>query len=117
MDKERRKELLEEYKEIKTYMGVVQITNTVNGKRFIDSFPNLKNKWMTIKMQLDVGRFANLQLQKDWKEFGESAFTYEELERKDASEVKDVRWETKQMKKSWLEKLQPYGDSGYNRPE
>ncbi|AZN40780.1 GIY-YIG nuclease family protein [Paenibacillus albus] len=117
MDKEKRKELLEAYKEIKTIMGVVQITNTVNGKLFIDSYPNLKNKWMTIKMQLDTGRFANAQLQKDWKEQGEGAFTFEELDRKDAAEVKDIKWELKVMKKLWLEKLQPYGDRGYNRPE
>ncbi|GAA3314786.1 hypothetical protein GCM10020331_008230 [Ectobacillus funiculus] len=32
MDKNRRRELKEEFKQIKTYMGVFQITNKVNGK-------------------------------------------------------------------------------------
>ncbi|WP_306439358.1 GIY-YIG nuclease family protein [Paenibacillus sp. tmac-D7] len=96
-------------------MGVIQITNKVNGKIYVDSYPNLKNKWVTIKGQLEMGRFANSQLQKDWKELGAEAFTYEELEKKEADEVIDMRWELKQMEKPWLEKLQPYGDRGYNK--
>ncbi|WP_308636776.1 GIY-YIG nuclease family protein [Paenibacillus silvisoli] len=116
MDKSKRKELLEEYKQLKTYMGVIQITNTTNGKRYIDSHPNLKNKWFTIKAQLEMGRFANLQLQKDWKELGEAAFTFEELESKETDQVTDMKWELKQMEKPWLEKLQPYGEKGYNKP-
>ncbi|MCM3268666.1 GIY-YIG nuclease family protein [Paenibacillus elgii] len=116
MDKSKRKELLEEFKQIKTYMGIIQITNKVSGKIFVDSYPNLKNKWMTIKMQLDMGRFANLELQKDWKELGAEAFTYEVLEEQKTDDVTDMKWELKMMEKPWLEKLQPYGDRGYNKP-
>lgn len=115
MDKTRRKELLEEYKQMKTYMGVVQIKNNVNGKIFIAAFSNLKNKWLTLRGQLDMGRHANAQLQKDWKELGEKAFSYEVLEEKETDEVTDMRWELKQMEKPWLEKLQPYRDRGYNK--
>ncbi|RXZ77566.1 GIY-YIG nuclease family protein [Paenibacillaceae bacterium] len=116
MDKNKRKELLEEFKEIKVYMGVAQIKNKVNGKIFIDSYSNLKNKWFTLQMQLDMGRFANAQLQKDWKEFGADAFTYEVLEQKEAGKVTDMRWELKRILKPWFEKLQPFEDSGYNKP-
>ncbi|KKO50766.1 GIY-YIG nuclease family protein [Paenibacillus sp. DMB20] len=116
MDKQKRKELLEEYKQIKTYMGVFQIKNKTNGKIYIGSCPNLKNKWLTLESQLAMGRFANLQLQKDWKELGLEAFTYEVLEEKEADEIADKRWELKQMEKKWLEKLQPFGDKGYNKP-
>jgi hypothetical protein len=115
MEKKSRKELLQEYKELKTYMGVIKITNTNSGKIYIDSMPNLKNKWFTIKMQLEMGRFANLQLQKDWMELGPEAFTYEVLEEKEVDEAADKRWELKQMEKQWLEKLQPYGEKGYNK--
>ncbi|GAA4851749.1 hypothetical protein GCM10023310_33170 [Paenibacillus vulneris] len=116
MDMNKRKELVEAYKQMKTYMGVAQIKNKVNGKIFIDSYPNLKNKWFTLQMQLDMGRFANAELQKDWKEFGANAFEYEVLEQKEADKVTDMRWEQKQILKQWLEKLQPYGDKGYNKP-
>ncbi|MBB6733992.1 GIY-YIG nuclease family protein [Cohnella zeiphila] len=116
MDKSKRKELLEQYKEIKTYMGVIQVRNKETGQIFLDSYPNLKNKWLTIQTQLDMGRFANAGLQKDWKEQGAGAFEYEVLEQKDAGDITDIRWEQKQMLKKWLAKLEPYGDKGYNRP-
>ncbi|WP_409346744.1 GIY-YIG nuclease family protein [Paenibacillus sp. MBLB4367] len=116
MDKNKRKELLEEYKQIKTYMGAIQITNKANGKIFVDTYPNLKNKWIMIQSQLDMGRFANLQLQKEWKEFGAESFTYEVLEEKEADGITDMRWELKQLEKRWLEKLQPFGDRGYHKP-
>ncbi|WP_374016354.1 GIY-YIG nuclease family protein [Paenibacillus thiaminolyticus] len=80
------------------------------------SYPNLKNKWLTIESQLVTGRFANSGLQHDWKEFGPGTFTYEVLEKKEADEVADMRWELRQIVKPWLEKLQPYGDRGYNKP-
>lgn len=116
MDRQRRRELMEQFNQIKTYMGAVKITNTVNGKIFIDTFPNLKNQWLTIKMQLDMGRHPNSGLQRDWKEMGEEAFTYEVIEEKETDDMADVRYEVKKLKKLWLEKLQPYEDKGYNRP-
>lgn len=117
MDKSRRKELIEEYKRMKTYMGVIQITNRINGKIFVNSYPDLKNKWLVLQGQLEIGRFVNAELQRDWEEFGAEAFAYEELERKEADEVTDMRWELKQMLKPWLVKLQPYGDRGYLKPK
>ncbi|UUZ78857.1 hypothetical protein LJK88_26650 [Paenibacillus sp. P26] len=50
------------------------------------------------------------------KEHGAEAFTYEVLEQKKTDDVTDMRWEVRQMLKPWLEKLQPYGDRGYNKP-
>jgi hypothetical protein len=114
MDKSRRKELLEAYKQIKIYMGVYQIKNNVNSKILIGTCSNLKSCWFTIKMQLDMGKYAIAQLQNDWNELGEDVFTYEVLEEKEADA--DVKWELKKMEKVWLEKLQPYGDRGYNKP-
>lgn len=117
MEKERRKQLQEAYKQMKTYMGVFQITNHANDKIYIGSSPNLKNRWLTLKAQLDMGRFANAQLQKEWKELGVESFTYEVLEQKETDGVLDVRWGAKQMAMPWLEKLQPFDDRGYNKPE
>ena len=115
MDKQRRKELIEEYKQIKTYMGVIMIKNETNGKILVSSYPNLKNKWSSIQAQLDMGRHVNSALQKSWNELGAESFSYEVLEERDSSEVSDVAWEIKQMEKKWLEKLQPYGETGYNK--
>lgn len=115
-DRNRRKELQEQFKQIKTYMGVIKITNTANGKIFIAAYPNLKNRWLTLKGQLVMGMHVNSELQKDWNELGPESFTYEIMEEKDTDKATDIRWETKQMEKRWLEKLQPYGDMGYNKP-
>lgn len=115
MDKKTRKELVEEYKQLKNHMGVIQITNKLNGKIFVVAYPNLKNKWMTLQGQLSMGIHSNSQLVKDWKEMGPDAFTYEVLEEKESNEVTDMRWELKKMEKPWIEKLQPYGDRGYNK--
>ena len=116
MDKKNRKELLEDYKQLKTYMGVIQIKNNTNGKILIAGFPNLKNKWLTLQGQLEMGMHVNSQLQKDWKELGAEAFSYEVLEEKKTDDMADVRWEVKQLERQWLERLQPYGDKGYNKP-
>jgi bifunctional N-acetylglucosamine-1-phosphate-uridyltransferase/glucosamine-1-phosphate-acetyltransferase GlmU-like protein len=116
MDKNKRKEMLSEYKQIKTHMGVIKITNLVNGKVFITAYPNLKNKWMNIQSALTAGIYSNAQLIKDWQGMGQEAFSYEVLEEKETEGVNDVRWELKQMERAWLEKIQPYGDRGYNKP-
>lgn len=63
-----------------------------------------------------MGRYANSELQKDWKKFGPEAFTYEVLEENETDEVADMRWDLKKMIKPWLEKLKPYGGKGYNKP-
>lgn len=115
MDKKNRKELLEQYKQLKTYMGVTKITNNTSGKIYVAAYPNLKNKWLSLQGQLEMGMHINAQLQKDWKKLGPEAFTYEVLEEKKTDDVTDVRWELKQMEKQWLVKLQPYGDRGYNK--
>lgn len=116
MDKSDRKKLLEQYKQIKTYMGVIQITNTSTGKIYIASYPNLKNKWTVLQNSLNSGKHINSGLQQDWKHFGSDSFTYQVIEEKPSDEAADVRWELKQMEARWLEKIQPYGDRGYNKP-
>ncbi len=115
MEKNQRKALLEQYKELKTYMGVVQITNEQNGKIYIAAYPNLKNKWLSIQSQLDMGRHMNASLQKDWDSYGKDAFSYTVLAEQATDDVADVRWEVKQLEKTWLAKLTPYGDKGYNK--
>lgn len=115
MNTDKRKMLVEQYKQIKVYMGVIQIQNKINNKIYINSYSNLKNKWITLQMQLNQGRFANAQLQKEWNEFEEETFTYTVLEQKEADTIADMRWEKKRILKGWFEKLQPYGDEGYHK--
>ena len=115
MDKEKRKVLKEQYKNQKTYMGIIQIENTVNGKIFIDTAVNTKNRWYAIKMQLELGRHVNKNLQNDWNEMSEDCFEYSVLEEKECSDSSDRKSELQKIFKQWLEKLKPYGDRGYNK--
>ena len=75
-----RKELREEYNQMKFRMGVFQIRNKINGKVFIGSSTDLKAIWYAEKLQLDIGLHSNSELQKEWKEYGVENFVYEILE-------------------------------------
>ena len=115
MDRDRRRALKEQYKEIKIMMGVFQITNTQNGRIYIGSCPDLKNKWLTLKMQLDENKFANAELQRDYRELGPDAFAYEVLMEQETEEVVNMQKELKDILLSWLEELEPYDARGYNK--
>ena len=113
---DRKKELKQLYKETKTEAGIYQIKNTQNGKIFIGSTRNLR----TLKgkqFELEMGTSTNKELQHEWNEFGKEAFVFEVLEvlKKKESEYFDEKNELKKMEEAWLDKLQPYGERGYNR--
>lgn len=113
---DRKKELKEQAKDIKTVAGVYQIRNTQNHKVFIDSTQNLKT--MNGKQfQLEMGGHPNKNLQKEWNEFGKDAFVFEvleTLEKKDGVYF-DEKEALKKLEEKWLDKLQPFGERGYHK--
>ena len=93
------KERKDEYKMKKFRIGVFQIRNTINGKVFVDSSPNLDAIWNRHKMELNFGGHRNVVLQQEWKEFGEENFRFEilsEIAQKD-DEKTDYAKEAKQL--------------------
>lgn len=114
---DRKAELKQQYKEMKTEAGVYQIKNLVNGKVYIDSTRNLK----TIngkKVQLKFGSFFNNKaLQEEWNQYGEEAFAFEVLEvlKEKDDPYFDIKKELSKLEEKWLETLQPYDERGYNR--
>ncbi|MDR1082559.1 MAG: GIY-YIG nuclease family protein [Coriobacteriales bacterium] len=116
MDANRKAQLKEMYRNMTTWYGVIRLTNTHNKKMFIASYPNLKNKELVLRMQLDDGRHPNATLQADWKALGGDAFVYEVLEKRDAAKVEDARFAAHQLEKQHLKLLKPYGERGYNKP-
>lgn len=112
----RKQELKQMYKEVKTEAGVYQIKNTKNEKIFVTSSRNLKTM-NGKKFMLQHGSHTNRALQKEWNEFGPEAFEFEVLE---VLEKKDVPFfdeadELEKLEDKWLEKLAPYGERGYNQ--
>ncbi|EOL43850.1 GIY-YIG nuclease family protein [Enterococcus phoeniculicola] len=116
MNQERKKQLLEEYKTMPTYYGIIQIKNEKNGKIFIEAVPNIKNRWHFYKLNLDNNFYRNSLLQADWFTYKEESFSYEVLWKKKTDDVDNMKEELKKRKKEWLLKLEPYGEKGYNKP-
>ncbi|MBK8515333.1 MAG: GIY-YIG nuclease family protein [Saprospiraceae bacterium] len=111
-----KKELKDIYKEHKSRIGVFQIRNLINNKIFIEWSSDLQNIWNRHKFQLNSGLHPNIQLQKDWNEYGQDNFSYEilsEIKQEDV-ETTDFRKEAKQLELMFIEELQPFGDKGYN---
>ena len=97
-------------------MGVFQIVNTVNGKVFVDSSTNVPGKINRHKFALGLGSHMSKSLQADWNEFGGEAFEFEVLE--DVTPRDDPNYDYKSdlefLEDLWLDKLEPYGELGYN---
>jgi hypothetical protein len=111
-----RKDIKREYKERKKPAGVFQVKNTANGKVLLGSSLNLEGTLNSHKFKLSIGRHPNRALQKEWNEEGPQKFAFEILE---VVKVKDDPYfnlsdELTLLEQIWLEKLQPFGERGYN---
>jgi hypothetical protein len=104
-----KKDLKDDYKQMKPRMGVFQIRNTTTNKAWIDSSTDLVAIWNRHKYALNHGSHANVHLQSDWKEQGEENFQYEILSeiQEDLSRTIDYKKEVKQLASMFIEDLQP----------
>jgi hypothetical protein len=111
----RKKELKQQYKEIKIEAGVFKIKNTKNDKIFIGSTRNLKTLNGT-RFSLENGAFTNKMLQKEWSEFGKDAFEMEVLEilKEKDDPYYNEKEELEKLEEKWLSQLQPFGERGYH---
>lgn len=111
-----RKEIREEYKQKKFRIGIFTIRNVTNNKILLGSTPDLDAKWGTQKFQLNAGMHPCAELQADWIELGEEKFIFQVLDEiVQSDEISDYTKDLKTLEQLWLDKLQPYGDKGYNR--
>jgi hypothetical protein len=111
-----KKDAIREYKMSHRPMGVFQIRNKTNGKVLIDSSNNIPGKINRHTFALNAGQHGSRSLQADWNEFGSSAFefeTIEPLEPRDDPKY-DYRSDLETLEELWLEKVQPFGENGYN---
>ena len=99
-------------------MGVFQIRNLKNGKVFVVAGIDLAGIINRHKFALTAGGHANKQLQEDWKSQGADDFAFEILDQMNpADNTADSRRDLAALEDIWLEKLQPYGERGYNEPK
>lgn len=112
-----KKDIKREYKEREIPSGVFQIKNTVNGKVFLGSSLNLDGVLNSQSFKLANGSHSNRELQQDWKRLGADKFVLEILEEVQEPENAgsfNLKDELTLLEMIWLEKLQPFGDNGYN---
>jgi group I intron endonuclease len=111
-----KKDLKREYKERRKPAGVFQIKNTANGKVLLGSSLNLEGPLNAHKFMLTIGKHKNEALQKDWDEYGPDTFVFEILEEVKVKEDPDFNLddELTLLEQIWIEKLQPFGERGYN---
>ena len=112
-----RKDIQSEYKERSKSAGVFQVKNVVNGKVLLGSSLNLDGPLNGHRFMLEISGHTNKALQKEWNEFGANKFVFEILEvvkLKDDDPNFNLDDELTLLEQIWLEKLQPFGDRGYN---
>ncbi|MBM4170117.1 MAG: GIY-YIG nuclease family protein [Ignavibacteria bacterium] len=112
-----RQEIKREYKERRKPAGVFHIKNIANGKVLLGSSLNLEGPLNAHKFMLTIGRHLNEALQKEWNEYGPDKFVFEILEVVKVTDDPDfnVSDELTLLEEIWLEKLQPFGERGYNK--
>ena len=114
--KKSRKEINKEYQERVKPAGVFQVKNTSNGKILLGSSLNLEGPLNRHRFLLGIGSHPNKALQKDWDDLGPDSFVFEileEVKRKDDPDF-NLKDELTLLEMIWLEKLQPFGEHGYN---
>jgi len=111
-----RKDIVREYKERQKPAGVFQVKNSVNGKVLLGSSLNLEGPLNLHKFMLSTGRHDNKTLQKEWNEYGADKFVFEILEEVKVTTAANFNLddELTLLEQIWLEKLQPFGERGYN---
>ncbi len=114
-----KKKLKEDYKSIIHPKGVFALRNTKNGRVFLGSSLNLKNKDVTLKMSLKNGNHFNSALQEDWNKYGEEAFVYEVLETLELKEDSTYNYneDLEILEMLWVDKFQPLSENTYNKKE
>ncbi len=111
-----KKELKKNYKQTLMPMGVYQIKNLVNGKIFIGSAKNIPGRINRHKFELKFGSEGIKDLLEDYKKYGEENFSFEILDQLKPKDdpLYNYTEDIKILEELWIEKLQPFGEKGYN---
>lgn len=114
---DRKKELILQYKQTPRPMGVFQIKNTVTDKIFISGSMDLPGSFNSQKFQLSIGSHRIQELQAEWNSYGPDAFAFDTLETINPEKVAKADWRkaVSLLEDKWLDRLQPYGEKGYNK--
>jgi len=113
---DRKKELKEQYKNMRPDMGIFMVHSKSSGKCHIESTKDLKSKINRTKFQLELGSHPDRELQEEWDNYGEKDFIIEILEKLkyDKNEPdRDYTEDLELLKIMWEEKLLQKGMKFY----
>jgi len=115
--KQRRRELIREYKRTPKDMGVYRILNTANGKSYVASSRDITARLNRHRLCLKNNMEQVRALQDDWNRFGAEAFSFEVVDLLEPADKPGYNpdEDLAVLNDLWLEKLKPYGDNGYNK--
>lgn len=110
MDKQRRKELLQSYRDRTITGGAYRILNTVTGRQFVDAETDLAGAQNRFVFSQRMNTCTKARLHADWAQYGPEAFTFEileEIEKKDAQTPQEFAEDLAVLAALWREKLGP----------
>lgn len=105
---DRRKELKQQYRQMKPQMGVFAIRSNSSSKCYIEGTQDLKSALNSARFKLEFGNHPNRELQQEWKEYGETDFVFDVLdvlEYHDDESKTDYTEELALLRMMWKEKL------------
>lgn len=105
---DRKRTLINEYKQRRVVGGVYRLTNTRNGRYLLEYATDLQAKQNGFNFMVSTGACFNYKLQKDWDAFGGKVFAFEILEaiekKKEQSQA-EFTDDLKVLERMWSEKL------------
>jgi hypothetical protein len=105
-----------EYKEAEIPAGVYRVWNKQQDRSLVGSSVNVTAILNRHRAELKMGHHRNRELQQDWNALGEDAFVFEVLDTLAPRDEPgyDAKGELQVLESLWLERLEPYGERGYN---
>lgn len=90
MDMNRRRELLEEWKNRRPDMGIISITCVPTGDVFLDFSKDINATFNSNRFRLTIKRHPNMEMQALWNEYGIDNFEFETVKLLKYKNVEDV---------------------------
>ena len=97
MHSERRKELLEAWKDRHPEMGVISFRCNPTDEIFFTTATDIPAKFNRIRFQLSAGNCQNNQLQALWNQYGERAFEFQTVKQLKYDDPKEDHTEELEM--------------------
>ena len=113
---DRKKELKEQYKQLKPVMGLLAFQSTITGKHHLEASLDLKSTMNRTLFQLKHGSHPQKELQRDWNQGGTNSFEIQildELSPVEDGTPKNYEEELEELRLMWIDTLTKKGISFY----